>query len=289
MTSTAYDIRELEYSRISPDSGQPRKVFDRQALETLASSIKSEGLLQPITVRPCGEHDGFIIVAGERRWRAMGILGWDTVPAIIKEMEGHSIAKAQLLENAVRADLNPLEEARALKKANDEGVTIPELARALGWKQTAITWRIEMLDAAPNVLDLVERGSLNPYVAWHMGKLSQPGQMRALRVMNSNKLTNAQCHALCERIWSEEHQADMFPETILTQEQVDAVRTFGTAFETISKVLTRIERMHENNPQALRNAFAAEVGVVGARIDEAIKGMKRVREMVTLNELAELE
>ncbi len=98
-----------------PDLEQPRKTFDEEALQELARSMDSNGLLQPITVRP--DEDDFILIAGERRWRAACLLGWETIPAIVRsDVTLGEAAKLQLLENIVRRDLNRVEEARAFQK-----------------------------------------------------------------------------------------------------------------------------------------------------------------------------
>ena len=291
-----YRVHNIRHENVTPDPDQPRKTFAEEGLMALAASIKSEGLLQPITVRPSkgysrrNQHSEYVIVAGERRWRACGMLGWATIPALVKDLDEQAIVKAQLLENAVRTDLNPVEEATALKRALDEGVPIHELANAMGgWTVRAIQWRIDMLKARDEVLHAVARGQMTAYVGWHIGQLSNNGQMRVLRAMQLNNLGIKQTHALCDRINAEESQADMFPETILSEEQVRAVRTFSDAFENVSAVLNRIETMHEKNPQALIQAFAAESTVLNAKIAAAIKGLKRVQGMLVQNEVNELE
>ena len=116
LEATAYQA--IEVRRVRPDLEQPRKTFDEEALQELAGSLDSNGLLQPIVVRPDpeGNNGDYLLIAGERRWRAAGILGWDTIPALIRDdVTASEAAKLQLLENIVRRDLNPVEEARALR------------------------------------------------------------------------------------------------------------------------------------------------------------------------------
>ena len=297
MTTASLDYRVLHirHAGISPDPDQPRKTFSEDGIRALADSIGAEGLLQPITVRPAraytrlNQHSKYILVAGERRWRAMGVLGWDTVPAIVKDMDAQSIRKAQLLENAVRIDLNPIEEARAYKNAVDEGISMYDLAKAIGFDGPySIQWRLEMLRAREEILHLVSIGQAKPTVAWAMSKLTPDGQLRVLRAMNMNKMDTAQVTMLCDRIWSEENQSEMFPETRITAEQVRAVRNFSTAFENIGAELSRIQRMYDDNPQALQQAFAAEAATLDAKIGAAISGLNKVRKMVSWNVVNEM-
>ena len=152
----ANQVVRVRCAAITPDPEQPRKTFGEEALRELAKSLESNGLLQPIVVRPAPESKPkdlrYIIVAGERRWRAACYLGWETVPGIVrKDLSGDQATKLQLIENIVRVDLNPLEEARALKKMLDEGYTLQELSEATGMHPGQIPWRVKMLGAREDV------------------------------------------------------------------------------------------------------------------------------------------
>ena len=295
MVATAYKVQILRYSQVHPDPDQPRKVFDEEAIESLASSIESEGLLQPISVRPAqdykqlNQHSEYIIVAGERRWRAIGKLGWETIPALIVDLDAQGITKAQLLENAVRVDLDPVEEARALKSALDAGIELQSLAKALGRHPALLSWKMQILNAREDVLHLVSKGHITTTAGHGLSKLTHNGQGRVLRAIQMNKLSTKEIKLLCQRVWAEEKQSEMFTETKLTDEQVRAVRTFGSTFEDIAKALSKIEKMHEDNPQALQQAFSAESSILDHKITEAIKGLNKVRSMVTRNRIGEME
>jgi ParB family chromosome partitioning protein len=155
------ELRELEVSQIEPNPDQPRVKFDANALEALAGSIGSVGVLQPLIVRPLA--DGrYELVAGERRWRAAQRAGIERVPAVIRTSPEDERLQAALIENMVREDLNPVEEARACAALVDDlGISKEELARRVGRSRAAISNLIRLLDLPDPVLSLLERGELS--------------------------------------------------------------------------------------------------------------------------------
>src|SRR4051794_14989027 len=155
------ELRELEVTQIEPNPDQPRANFDAAGLDALAGSIGSVGLLQPLIVRPLD--DGrYELVAGERRWRAARKAGIDRVPAGIRSSPEDERLQAALIENMVREDLNPVEEARACAALVDDlGISKEELARRVGRSRAAISNLIRLLDLPDPVLSLLERGELS--------------------------------------------------------------------------------------------------------------------------------
>jgi ParB family transcriptional regulator, chromosome partitioning protein len=154
------ELRELEVTQIEPNPDQPREQFDAAALDALAGSIGSVGLLQPLIVRPIAG-DRYQLVAGERRWRAARKAGIDRVPAVIRSSPEDERLQAALIENMVREDLNPVEEARACAALVDDlGISKEELARRVGRSRAAISNLIRLLDLPDPVLRLLERGEL---------------------------------------------------------------------------------------------------------------------------------
>jgi ParB family chromosome partitioning protein len=155
------ELRELDVTQIEPNPDQPRAKFDSSALDALAGSIGSVGLLQPLIVRPLD--DGrYELVAGERRWRAAQQAGIDRVPAVIRTSPEDERLQAALIENMVREDLNPVEEARACAALVDDlGISKEELARRVGRSRAAISNLIRLLDLPDPVLGLLERGELS--------------------------------------------------------------------------------------------------------------------------------
>lgn len=154
-------VSKIKLSMIDPKSDQPRKYFDKEALEELASSIAENGLLQPILVREYGD-SRYQIIAGERRFRASKLAGLSEIPAIVLDKDDRKVAEIALIENIQREDLNPVEEAmafRALIKEYD--LTQEELSEKVGKSRSAIANTMRLLDLPDEILTMVAAGELS--------------------------------------------------------------------------------------------------------------------------------
>ena len=154
-------VSQIKLSMIDPKSDQPRKYFDKEALEKLASSIAENGLLQPILVREYGD-SRYQIIAGERRFRASKLAGLSEIPAIVLDKDDRKVAEIALIENIQREDLNPVEEAmafRALIKEYD--LTQEELSEKVGKSRSAIANTMRLLDLPDEILTMVAAGDLS--------------------------------------------------------------------------------------------------------------------------------
>lgn len=148
-----YDV-EIDIRKIEPNREQPRKQFDEDAIEELAESIKQFGVIQPLIVKK--KHDYYEIIAGERRWRASKKAGLKKVPVIIKEYDDREILKISLIENLQREDLNPIEEAQAYQKLQEEyGLKQDEIAASVSKSRTAITNTMRLLKLDERVQKMV--------------------------------------------------------------------------------------------------------------------------------------
>ena len=174
------ELRELAVAQIEPNPEQPRKNFEKQALDALAGSIAAAGVLQPLIVRPLD--DGrFELVAGERRWRAAQQAGLERVPAVVRTSPADERLQAALIENMVREDLNPVEEARACAALVDDlGISKEELARRVGRSRAAISNLVRLLDLPDDVQALVEAGDLTEGHGRAILQLSDQGARSAL-------------------------------------------------------------------------------------------------------------
>lgn len=152
-------VVELELDLIEPNRRQPRKYFDETALEELAISLKTYGMIQPIVVKPAGEY--YEIIAGERRWRAAKIAGMDKVPVVVKKWEEGEAFEAALVENLQREDLNPMEEAESYQRLQEEfGLSQERIAEKVGKSRSAVANSLRLLQLDPRVRNFVVENKL---------------------------------------------------------------------------------------------------------------------------------
>ncbi|HEY0318026.1 MAG TPA: ParB/RepB/Spo0J family partition protein [Solirubrobacterales bacterium] len=157
----AGELRELPVGLIKPNPDQPRTHFDEEALAALAASIETSGVVQPLLVRPLPD-GSYELVAGERRWRAAQQAGLEKVPAVVRDQEEAERLQAALIENMVREDLNPVEEARACAAlVEDLGLTKEELARRVGRSRPAVSNLIRLLELPDEALEMLQAGDLS--------------------------------------------------------------------------------------------------------------------------------
>ena len=153
--------KTLRTSEIEPNRDQPRKNFSDEAITALADSIREHGMLQPILVRPIAS-GGYQIVAGERRWRAARMLGMDEVPVNIRELTDFEAMQIALIENLLRENLNPVEEALGYKELIENyGMTQEKVAKTVGRSRSAIANSVRLLSLPERVLKLLENGDLS--------------------------------------------------------------------------------------------------------------------------------
>ena len=152
-------IQNLRIIEVEPNRNQPRKVFDEEAIEDLANSIKEYGVIQPIIVTK--ESNYYRIVAGERRWRASKKAGLTEIPAIVREYDEQTNSEVSLIENIQRQDLNPIEKAKAMKELLEKyEMTQQQLANKLGIGRSSIANTVRVLNLDSRVIDLVLQGHL---------------------------------------------------------------------------------------------------------------------------------
>jgi ParB family chromosome partitioning protein len=153
-------LRMLGVDQIRRGAYQPRRQFDQELLQELAASLKAQGMIQPILVRPFA--GAYEIIAGERRWRAAQLAGIGEVPAIVRELDDQSVAAVSLIENIQRKDLNPLEEAQALQRLCEEfAMTHQAVADSVGRSRAAVTNLMRLLELHDEVKVLIDRGEVD--------------------------------------------------------------------------------------------------------------------------------
>jgi ParB family transcriptional regulator, chromosome partitioning protein len=155
------ELRQLPVEVIKPNPNQPRRRFDPESMQVLEASIKASGMVQPLLVRPLAD-GSYELIAGERRWRAAKEVGLERVPAVVRDSADTERLQTALVENMVREDLNPVEEARACAAlVEDLGLAKEELGRRVGRSRPAISNLIRLLDLPDEALELLESGELS--------------------------------------------------------------------------------------------------------------------------------
>ena len=188
-------IETLPLREIEPDPGQPRKTFDDETLAELSASIAEHGLLQPIAVRP-KPSGGYLIVAGERRWRASRMAGLTEVPVIVKDVTDEQAMELALVENLQREDLDPVEEAAGICDLTQE-----QAARKLGKSRSALANSLRLLSLPETVLELLKSGFITIGHAKVVLGLPTPElQEEAAQMIADNQLNVRQAEALCKKL-----------------------------------------------------------------------------------------
>lgn len=153
--------KTIRLSDIEPNRNQPRKNFDDAAISALADSIREHGMLQPILVRPLPDSNNYQIVAGERRWRAARMLCLNEIPVIVRELSDLETAQIALIENLQREDLNPMEEARAFQRLQDDfGMKQEDIAKKVGRSRSAVSNALRFLKLPDEIQKLLIKGDI---------------------------------------------------------------------------------------------------------------------------------
>ncbi len=197
-------LRRLPVDLLRRGRYQPRLDMRPESLEELANSIRAQGVVQPIVVRPLSDETGYEIIAGERRWRAAQLAGLEEIPAVIRDVPDEAAVAMSLIENIQRENLNPLEEARALERLTEEfGMTHQRAAEAVGRSRAAVTNLLRLLDLSDEVKLMVERRDLEMGHARALLGLPDPAaQLAAARKVASTGLSVRETERLVKRLAS---------------------------------------------------------------------------------------
>jgi len=182
-------VRELPAEKIHPRKDQPRKKFDEDTMQELASSIREHGILQPVLVRPV--ENGYEIIAGERRWRAAQLAGLTHVPVVVRDIDDRQAAEISLIENIQRDDLTVVEEAKAYRMLAEQfGYTQETIAEKIGKSRAYVANTLRILNLPEEILQMLEKGELS---AGHVRPLlalpTAEEQLAAAKEIVANKMT----------------------------------------------------------------------------------------------------
>jgi ParB family chromosome partitioning protein len=196
---------ELPIDHIQRGKYQPRREMDTQALDELAESIRAQGIIQPLIVRPIG--DRYEIIAGERRWRAAKIAGLHTVPCLIRSISDESALAMALIENIQRENLNPIEESMALQRLLEEfGMTHQQVAQAIGKSRTTITNLLRLLSLPEEIRNLLAQGQLEMGHARALITLPEIHQLKAAQLIMSKQLSVRETENLVKQLQAQPNE-----------------------------------------------------------------------------------
>ena len=192
-------FNEISVDQISPGRYQPRRDMDNAALEELANSIRAQGVMQPIVIRPVDS--GYEIIAGERRWRAARLAGMTLIPAVIRDVPDEAAIAMALIENIQRENLNPVEEAVALHRLQQEfELSQQEVADAVGKSRSAVANLLRLLNLSEDVKTYLERGDIEMGHARALLPLEPELQLEAAREIVAKGLSVRDAEALARRL-----------------------------------------------------------------------------------------
>ena len=204
----AANLKHIPVERIRRGKYQPRIHIRPEALQELADSIKAQGVVQPVVVRPV--EGGYELIAGERRWRASQLAGLHEVPAVVRDIPDQAAAAMALIENIQRENLNPLEEANALQRLIEEfGLTHQQTAESVGRSRTSVTNLLRLLELSEEVKAFLDEGELEMGHARALLALAGARQAEAARKVVAKGLSVRETEKLVKKI---QHEAEAGPE-----------------------------------------------------------------------------
>ena len=283
---TTATLTHLPRTSVTPDPEQPRREFDRAALEELAESIAQHGILEPLIVRPGTAQGTYIIVAGERRYRAATIAGLDALPCIVRDDAAVTDADSRLVlqatENVQRADMRPSEDARAYQRLVSAGRTIADVARLMGKSEQTISQRIDLLKLDPAILDLLDKGHITLRLGWQLTRLSPRGQMEIIGQFNAGRFANdEQAIRTVDAIEKQEQQASLFEDAVInafddTRRKANKTLIDRTN-ERVAAMARALAELDGMSPIDMAAACQQETAGMVARLDALLKQLTRIR------------
>lgn len=246
-------LRMLAVTELRPNRFQPRVYFDEDGLTELAESIRSQGIVQPLVVTPADK--GFLIIAGERRWRAAQRAGLTEVPAVVRQVEGDQhLLELALVENLQRADLNPVEEADAYRSLGQSfGLSHEQIGQRVGKSRSAVTNALRLLKLPPEVQDMLRDGRLSGGQARPLGTLPGDEAVRlAIRAVRDG-LSARKLEELAAAKPAKREKRALDPDTAAAQERL--TRRLQTKVEIRRRGKGGTVVLHFHDEEALMRLF----------------------------------
>jgi len=250
--------RMIPMERILPNPDQPRKTVDEKALEELAGSIEAHGLLQPVLVRREGDH--YVIIAGHRRYRACGMLGWEEIPAVIREETAERAIEQALIENVQREDINPIEEALTYQRLMDaNGYSVREMAARVHKSHGYVGTRLELLRHA-DVAEAVAEGRIDITTARELA-----------RVRDAERRSHLLGQALEGRLGFDELRACVRVASPRTRGQPSVGELVARRWRALRKALDGMDA--ETVTPSEREAITSVLEEIRAAVEEAVANL----------------
>lgn len=275
------NITDIALDMIYPNPDQPRKDFDPEKLEELAMSIRQYGVLEPIVVTPRGKR--YMIVAGERRFRASSLAGLVNIPVRIIKATDAVVEELALLENIQRQDLNIIEEGRAYQRLLDRGWSVEDLAKKLGYKKTGPIYdRISLLNLKPEYQDMTITGSITPAQAYEISRLPQEKQdIVYMKIKKGELNTYNKLYAFVTGMINLDAQSEIFALTPLSESESESIQGFTGLISAIERFIQRVydkDRLRHLEKTVFHSDISAE------RVDHIIHSLQKIRRTILTGE-----
>ncbi len=275
-------ILDLPLKQVKPDPEQPRKTFKEETIRELAESIKERGLKQPITVRPCG--DIYLIIMGERRYRAHVMGGLPTIKAIVQPdgATKEELLMDQMIENMQRENMNAIETASGLKLFIDAGWTIEKTAKTMGYSVETVERKLSLNSLEDKIKKYVASGQIPESVGLLLTRLSSEGQYLALRKIKNKP--HSQAKPIIDAILDQEQQVGLFA----LEEPLKAKKSLIRSYNMAMLALVGFARKITGDDYRIL-AHGLDDGRLGKRIAEidlAIKTLNRIKRELNIYQAA---
>jgi ParB family chromosome partitioning protein len=273
--SDLIDAKEIRLDRIEPDREQPRTSMDSVGLEELAESIRLEGVLQPIAVRYDADRDVYVIIHGERRWRAAGLAELQTIPAIVRDVAGERILLQQLMENIVREDLNALDRAQALRTLKDQMDNAPwdQVAEAVGIRRSRLFQLLGTEKLSDQFRALLRDGVVSEKQTRAVQRLEEAVQDELARRITDGSLAPQEVEAAARRVRDARsaEEAAALLDLAGAESSSEATRLHRSATRQTRRLMLSINEL-EGQPLAsdLRN----ELTTLARRIEQLLRSYR---------------
>lgn len=262
-TGDASAPTNLRLSEIEPNTDQPRKEFEPEALSQLADSIRQHGILQPLLVRPIPGTGTYQLVAGERRWRAARMAGLSEAPVVIREMDDTAVLEVALIENLQREDLNPIEEAEGFHALIETyGLTQDEVATRVGKSRPAVANALRLLSLSEKIRAMVQDGRLSQgHARTLLAVENEQAQSELADLAVAKKLSVRELEKLVKRYGKEETGEKPLPSVFAVETERSLTDLFGRKVKVLEgkgKGLLSLEYYGEDDLRALVKRLAGE-------------------------------